>query len=99
MTMSLCDGGIFRLLRPGVLEHWCAGCGAPHAIDIHAHSQDGHVIGWDGDLHRPTMGEPIHHDSPHGSCTYTIRAGVQYFAPDCWHPLAGQQRHLQEFPR
>jgi hypothetical protein len=99
MTMSLCAGGKLRLLRPGVIEHFCPGCCEIHAIDIHAISQNGHVIGWDGTTEYPSFGEPIRHETPHGRCEYVLRAGVLYFASDSWHPLAGQQRHLQEFPR
>jgi hypothetical protein len=99
VSMSICKGGLFRLLRPGVLEHWCPGCEEIHAIDIHAMSKDGRVTGWNGDLVQPSIGEPLHHDTPAGACDYTLRGGVMYFTSDCWHPLAGQQRHLPEFPR
>jgi hypothetical protein len=75
------------------------GCGAPHEIDIHATSRDGHVVGWDGDLDRPTIGEAMRHETERGRCEYVLRAGVLYFAADCWHPLAGQSRHMESFPR
>lgn len=99
MTMSLCEGGKLRLLRPGVLEHWCAGCAEVHAIDVHAQGLHGRVVGWDGDARKPTFGEPIHHQTARGICEYILRAGVQYFMANCWHPLAGQSRHLEDFPR
>jgi hypothetical protein len=97
--MSLAAGGKLRLLRPGVLEHWCPGCGQVHAIDVHATSGNGRVIGWDGDVKAPTFGEPLLHNTEHGTCEYVLRSGVMYFLSNCWHPLAGQSRHLQEFPR
>jgi hypothetical protein len=99
MTMSLCEGGKLRLLRPGVLEHWCAGCECAHAIDIHAQSRDGKLIGWDGNTRCPTFGEPVHHDTERGTCTYLLRGGVQFFFEPCWHELRGQSRHLEDFPR
>jgi hypothetical protein len=98
MTIGLCRGGKFQLVRPGVLRHWCPGCSAPHDIDVHAISRDGHVLGWDGDLERPSIGERMRHDTPHGICEYVLRSGVLYFAPECWHPLANQQRHMENFP-
>lgn len=97
--MSLCEGGKLRLLRPGVIEHFCAGCCQVHAIDIHAQSRDGRVTGWDGDTRAPTFGEPIRHNTERGICEYVLRGGVQYFMENCWHPLAGKSRHLEDFPR
>lgn len=99
MTMSLCEGGLLRLLRPGVPEHWCPGCQMVHAVDIHALSTNGRVIGWDGDQRKPTYGEPIHHDTPNGPCEYVMKAGVMYFLENCWHELRGQSRHLEAFRR
>lgn len=99
MTFGLCGSRKFRLVRPGVLEHWCAGCGRAHAIDIHALSRDGRVMGWDGDLDRPTIGEPVRHVTDKGVCEYVMRGGVLYFMANCWHPLAGKTRHLEELPQ
>lgn len=99
MTMGMCRGGKFRLLRPGVLQHWCPGCGELHAIDIHAASGNGRVTGWDGDLVAPTIAEAVRHDTPRGTCEYVLRGGVLYFLQTCWHPLAGKQRHLEECPQ
>jgi hypothetical protein len=95
MTMGLCKGGKFRLLKPGVLSHWCPGCGLEHAIDIHAISQNGKVTGWDGDFDAPTIGEPVRHETERGICEYLLRGGVLYFLESCWHSLAGRSRHLQ----
>lgn len=99
MTMSLTEGGLFRLLRPGVLEHHCPGCGATHEIDIHAQNRDGKIVGWDGDLRRPSFGEAVQHDTDRGRCEYLIRAGVIYFLNNCWHPMSGKSITLPEFPR
>lgn len=97
--MSLTEGGKFRLLRPGVLEHWCAGCADVHAIDIHQQNRDGRIHGWDGNLRVPTIAEPVHHNTARGRCEYILKAGVMYFLESCWHPLAGKSRHLEEFHR
>lgn len=99
MTMSLCNGGVLRLLRPGVLEHWCPGCREIHAIDIHSLSRDGKVIGWDGTTVNPTFGEPVRHETAKGTCEYLLRGGVLYFFESCWHGLGGTSRHLEAFPR
>jgi hypothetical protein len=99
MTMSITEGGLFRLLRPGVLEHHCPGCGQVHAIDIHALSKDGRVTGWDGDLIRPSFGEPLRYETSGGVCEYVVRAGVIYFMNNCWHPLSGKSQTMPEFPR
>jgi hypothetical protein len=99
MTMSLCEGGKLRLLRPGVIEHWCPGCSEVHAINVHEKNHNGKLLGWDGDERYPSIAEAVRHVSDKGHCEYVLRAGVQYFMNNCWHPLAGQMRHLQEFPR
>jgi hypothetical protein len=87
------------VLRPGVIEHWCPGCCAVHSIDIHALSQNGRVMGWDGDMRNPTIAEPVRHLVERGTCDYILRGGRLIFMNNCWHPLAGQQRTLEEFPR
>jgi hypothetical protein len=98
MTMGLCRGGKFQLVRPGVLRHWCPGCCDGHVIDIHAISQNGKVVGWDGTFEEPSIGEPVRHETERGPCGYVLRGGVLYFDADCWHALAGQQRHMEDYP-
>jgi hypothetical protein len=97
MTMGLCCGGKFRLVRPGVVAHWCPGCGAEHAIDIHAQSRNGHVTGWDGTFDKPTIGEPVRHETERGICEYLLRGGVLYFLESSTHGLAGESRHLPDY--
>lgn len=93
-----------EVLRPGVLAHQCPGCGERHVIDIHALSGNGKVIGWDGDVSRPNIGEPLRFETKDGRghvvavCEYVIRSGVAYYFENCTHALAGQSRHLQEIP-
>lgn len=93
-----------EVLRPGVLAHQCPGCGGRHEIDIHAHSRDGKVIGWDGDQIRPSIAEPLRFETKDAHarvvavCEYVIRSGVAYYFENCTHALAGQSRHLQEIP-
>ena len=99
MTMSLLDGGLLRSIHRGTIEHHCPGCNAVHEINVHAINHDGKRLGWDGDTFRPTIAETVRHETPNGRCEYELRAGVLYFAPGCWHSLAGQSRHLEEFPR
>jgi hypothetical protein len=99
MTRGATRTRTFRLLRPGVIEHWCPGCGERHAIDIHALSRDGRVTGWDGDPYTPTIPEPVRRVTPRGVCEYVVRGGVLYFLQTCWHPLAGTSRHLEECPQ
>lgn len=100
MTIGLGPHGTgkLRLVRPGVLLHFCPGCGEGHTIDIHAISRDGHANGWDGDISAPTIGEPLRVEKDGRVCEYILRAGVLYYMSNCWHPLAGQSRHLIEFP-
>lgn len=90
--------GKLRLVRPGVLLHWCPGCDKGHTIDIHAISRDGRVVGWDGDFDRPTIAEPLRHEHDGSVCEYVLRGGVLYFLQSCTHDLAGQSRHLTEYP-
>lgn len=90
--------GVLRLARPGVLLHWCDGCCRGHEVNIHDLNRDGKVIGWDGDIKRPSFGETVRHEDAGAICEYVLRAGVMYFASSCTHPLANQQRTLREFP-
>jgi hypothetical protein len=99
MTIGLCSNGKFRLVKAGVLAHWCPGCACEHEIDVHGVSNNGHTNGWDGDLVRPSIGEPLKFKLPQGTCSYVLRAGVIYYDSTCWHGLAGHQRHLPELPR
>lgn len=96
MTIGLSP--VLRLIRPGELLHWCPGCGRGHAIDIHAVSRDGKVVGWDGDIWRPTIGEPVLHEKDGAVCEYLLRAGVLLFFQNCTHALKGQQVPLPDYP-
>lgn len=101
MTIGLGPNGSgkLRLVRPGLLLHWCQACEAGHTIDIHAVSRDGKVNGWDGSFDNPTIGEPVRHERDGDICEYILRGGVLYYLASCTHALAGQTRHLIEFPR
>jgi hypothetical protein len=99
MTLGPSPDRKLKLVKPGVLRHWCPGCGCTHDIDIHATSRNGRVNGWDGDVARPTIAEPLQQRSPRGTCEYVLRAGVLYFMNNCWHPLSGKTRHLEEIPQ
>lgn len=100
MTVGLGPNGTgkLRLVKPGVLLHWCPGCGEGHTIDVHEMSRNGHVLGWDGDIYLPSVAEPIERVTARGRCAYRLKAGIIYFESDCWHHLANQQRHLEEYP-
>jgi hypothetical protein len=91
-------GGKLRLVRPGVLLHWCPACERGHTIDVHAQNRDGRVLGWDGDVDAPTIAEPVRHDQGGAVCEYVLRGGVLYFLQSCTHALVGQSRHLVEYP-
>ncbi len=91
--------GILRMVRPGVLLHWCFGCQAGHTFDVHALMQDGKVNGWCGSFSAPNVDKPLRYEMPSGVCEYLLKGGVQYFLESCSaHELAGQSRHLIEFP-
>lgn len=91
--------GVLRLVRPGVLLHWCPACECGHTFDVHALSRDGRVLGWDGCFDRPSIGEPVRHERDGSVCEYILKAGVLYFLASSTHALAGQARHLVEYPR
>lgn len=92
--------GVLRMVRPGVLLHFCEACGCGHTIDVHELSRDGRVIGWDGCFDRPSFGEPVRHENTDGAiCEYIVRAGVLFYLESCTHNLRGQSRHLVEYPR
>jgi hypothetical protein len=100
MTMSLTEGGLFRILRRGTLEYWCPGCGEAHAFEINSLNHDGRRLGWDGDVKAPNVSEPIRITLDGGHiCQHTIRGGVLYFDPASWHPLAGKSIHMEVFHR
>ncbi len=100
MTMSLTEGGLFRILRRGTLEYHCPGCGEVHAFEINALNHDGKVIGWDGSVKTPNVSEPIRITFEDGRiCQHLIRGGVLYFDAASWHPLAGKSKHMEPFHR
>lgn len=96
MTIGLSP--VLRMVRPGVYLHWCSGCRTGHTFDIHAVSRDGKVVGWCGDVHKPSLGEPLRHEADDGICEYLLRGGVQYFTDASTHELRGQVRSLPEYP-
>lgn len=98
MTIGLCRGGKFRLVRPGVLEHWCVGCCGLHHVDLSSLDEDGKRVGWNGSFEQPSFGGPVRHMSPQGLCEYELRGGVLHFSDACWHPLAGQTHTLEDIP-
>lgn len=100
MTIGLGPHGTgkLRLVRPGVLLHWCEPCEKGHTIDVHAISRNGHVVGWDGDIKRPTIGEPVRHEADGQVCEYLLRGGVLHYLESSTHALAGESRLLQEYP-
>jgi hypothetical protein len=91
-------GGKLRLVRPGVLLHWCPACERGHTIDVHEQNRDGKLLGWDGDVERPTIAEAVRHERDGVVCEYVLQAGVLYYLPTSTHALAGQSRHLIEYP-
>jgi hypothetical protein len=101
MTIGLAPGGggVLRMVRPGVYLHWCQACRCGHTFDVHEVSQDGKVIGYDGDPIRPSVGQPLRHEKDGAVCEYILKAGVQLFLESCTHALRGQSLPLIEFPR
>lgn len=100
MTIGLgpCGTGKLRLVRPSVYLHWCDACNAGHTFNVHDVSKNGHVVGFDGDVDRPSLGEPLRHEKGGQVCEYFLRAGVMHFTSDCTHALRNQVRSLREFP-
>jgi hypothetical protein len=87
-----------RLVRPGVLLHWCEGCGKGHTIDVHAQNENGKTLGWDGDFHAPTIAEPVQQREGSSLCEYELRGGYIVYSARCAHNLAGKVRPLKEYP-
>ena len=96
------EAAVLRLVKPGILEHWCDGCNAAHRFNVHERNRDGRVNGWDGDMLRPHMDTTLRFEAGGQVCEYILKAGVVLFMSNCSHALAGQQRHLRavaEWPR
>jgi alcohol dehydrogenase class IV len=98
MTIGLCRGGKFQLVRPGV-----CGTGAPVAAHRTTSTSTRSAAtamcsAGTGISSARASASGLRHDTPHGICEYVLRSGVLYFAPECWHPLANQQRHMENFP-
>lgn len=87
-----------RLLKPGVLQMWCPGCMTPHQLDVHALSQDGRVLGFDGDMVRPSIGEPVRNEKDGVRCEFLLRGGRLFFFSNCTHQLVGMDVALPHFP-
>ena len=101
MSIGLGRAGVLRMVdgKPGHLLHWCPACACGHVIDIHAVSCNGHVVGWDGDFERPSIGEPVRHELAGDQvCEYLVRAGVLYYFANCTHAMAGKSVHLPAYP-
>lgn len=90
--------GVLRLVKPGEYLYWCPGCKTGHTFDVHALSQDGHVLGFDGDFQRPSVSEIIRIESIGAVCEHAIRGGQLRYTRDCTHALAGQILPMVEYP-
>jgi hypothetical protein len=86
--------GVLRMLRPGAYLYWCPGCAAAHSFDVHGISRDGHVVGWDGDVHRPSVGQPL----VFPGCEHELNAGRIRYEAGCRHALAGKTVDMVPFP-
>jgi hypothetical protein len=86
------------MVRPGVYSHFCPGCQTCHSFNVHDLSRDGRVIGWCGDVHRPSTGEPIRHEKDGRVCEYILRAGVIHYFQNCTHELAGKSVPMIDCP-
>jgi hypothetical protein len=89
---------VLCMVRPGVYSHFCPGCQSSHAFNVHDLSRDGHVLGFDGDFERPSVGEPLRHEKDGRICEYILRAGVIHYLESCSHALRGQSRPLIDCP-
>lgn len=89
---------LLRLVRLGCYEHWCMGCGGPHRIEVGARAANGHKIGFDGDIYRPSFDPEMRHTSGASVCAYWLRAGRVHFSADCTHHLAGKVVDLPDYP-
>lgn len=87
-----------RIAKPGIFEMWCPGCMRKHELDVHALSKDGHVLGFDGDMVRPTIGEPVRNEADGIVCEFILRGGNLNFFSNCTHGLAGMVVPLPHFP-
>lgn len=92
-------GGVLRMVRPGVLLHWCPACKCGHTFDVHAVMEDGKVNGWCGSFAHPSLDKALRHEKDGAVCEYVLKGGVLYYLQSCTHELAGQSRHLVEYPR
>ncbi len=100
MSIGLGRGGTgkLRMTRPGELLLWCPACNCGHLVDVHALSNNGATIGWDGDFKAPTFGQVLRYETDGVICEFELRGGVLYFTRNCSHDLRGQPRHLEEYP-
>jgi hypothetical protein len=102
MTVSIALGrfgyGVLRVVQPGVLMHWCDACSRTHQLDVHALNHNGKVIGWDGDVERPSIGETVRHVVDGQICEYLLKGGVVYYMSSCSHAMAGKSAHLRDCP-
>lgn len=87
-----------RIVKPGILEMWCPGCMARHVLDVHALSRDGRVLGFDGDMERPSIGEPVRVEENGLVCEFLLRGGRLHYFSNCTHGLVGQAIPLPHFP-
>jgi hypothetical protein len=96
MTIGLSP--VLRLVKPGVLLHWCEACDRGHTIDVHDQNEHGRRLGWDGDMKAPTIAEMIQQREGESLCEYELRAGYVVFSPRCTHAMAGKVRMLPIYP-
>lgn len=100
MTIGLAPNGrgVLRMIRPGLLAHWCEACQCGHTFDVHELMEDGRVNGWNGSFSSPSLDKALRHEKDGAVCEYALKGGVLYYLQSCTHGLAGQSRHLIEFP-
>lgn len=87
-----------RTAKPGVLSMWCPGCMRKHDLDVHALSRDGRVLGFDGDMVRPSISEPVFNEQDGIVCEFLLRGGSLHYFSNSTHGLAGMVVPLPHFP-
>lgn len=91
MTIGL--GPHLRLVKIGVLSHWCPACDRAHLVNLTRYGAQ-----WDHNGARPTFTPDIRHSDGTGLCHYFIIDGMVRFLDDCTHIMKGRTVPLPVFP-
>lgn len=87
-----------REKQPGILMHWCPGCGEPHTLNVDSSRKDQAVYLWNGNPDNPSFQPAVLLEEGETVCNYTIKNCYIQYSHKCTHKLRGKLVLLPFYP-